>query len=231
MTEASDYSFHGQPQTESAHPRASASRNNVNPSPNQVRRSKRQPMMDVSRSKTPSPACGSHPRNLVAGSHDSLQAPAPSLPESKSSSVNSSPAHVGRSLRMGRKSLHPFSPAPSAHHPTPVYENQIYPAMQNLHLHDCFHSAPEAVYQNSPTLDPVAGSVPVNEARHVCHVQFIHSSLSFHFIIAGHNAADGRPAASAQRIGMYESRHRSGTDLGFRYGGRFTSGSHQRGAG
>lgn len=156
----------------------------VAPSPNQVRRSKRQPMADLSGGSscngTPSPvplplsSVGIAHRGVVDyrqqhGAHD-LQ---PSNPQQlqQSVSVGNSPTHVLRSPRMGRKSLRPYQqqqqqqqqPAP------PLYENQIYPPIENLSLDDSPRYRSEPMIYSSrlgpeqqvePSPPPLPASLP-----------------------------------------------------------------------
>ena len=180
-TEVSEYSFHGLPHSVPHSVPHPPPRNDVSPSPNQVRRSKRQPMADLSsstqRSTTPSPLPSSSssisrpPRDLNgernasgAGSQEPLAATSSSL----SSSLNSSPTHVPRSPRMGRKSLRSYQQIHrSAPPPAPHYENQTYPPVEHLYLNDphpysapasasALASAPAAEPQEVTKADPVA---------------------------------------------------------------------------
>ncbi|XP_046647588.1 protein prickle-like isoform X2 [Daphnia pulicaria] len=130
------------------------------PSPNQVRRSKRQPMTDLSSlggsslNTTASPL--SSPMSSVGIAHRGVvdyrqhvaspELPPPSATTSSSSSnppinlqqfasAGNSPTHVYRSPRMGRKSLRPYQAPPPQQQPAPpLYEN--HPPLETLSLDD-----------------------------------------------------------------------------------------------
>lgn len=112
----------------------------IDPSPNQVRRSKRQPMAELSSvTSTPSPV----PQAASRSGAD--RAPATPVQQQRSLSVSlgNSPSHLSRSPRMGRKSLRNFhnqqQPAQQPNSP-PLYENQSYPPLENLSLNESTRS-------------------------------------------------------------------------------------------
>ena len=146
-------------------PRSASSVSEVAPSPNQVRRSKRQPMVELSSHgssscvDTPSPV--SLPLSSVGIAHrgvgDYRQQGAHELPSNpqlsqhhhhQSASVGNSPTHVLRSPRMGRKSLRPYQQQQTA---PPLYENQVYTPMETLSLNDSprYRSEP-MIYSGGP---------------------------------------------------------------------------------
>ena len=134
--------------------------NSVAPSPNQVRRSKRQPMTDLSASSsTPSPVSmplSTPSQRSIHGSQDPLlqtmqqQQPTPPI-------GSSSPTQVVRSPRMGRKTnasrpvYQQQPPSLQQQHSPPLYENHtlFYPELENLSLNESSHY-PTSVSRSEP---------------------------------------------------------------------------------
>ena len=130
------------------------------PSPNQVRRSKRQPMTDLSSLggsslngttspvSSPMSSVGIAHRGVVdyrqhvaspelplqSASSSNLQMNLPSQQQQQFVSAGNSPTHVYRSPRMGRKSLRPYQAPPQQQPAPPLYEN--HPPLENLSLDD-----------------------------------------------------------------------------------------------
>lgn len=122
----------------------------IDPSPNQVRRSKRQPMAELSSAiSTPSPVPlslnGIASRGLEPGNPIQQQQQQPKQ-RSLSVSLANSPSHLSRSPRMGRKSLRTYQqaqeqqPQPQPQPAPPLYENQSYPPLENLSLNESTRS-------------------------------------------------------------------------------------------
>ena len=110
----------------------------IDPSPNQVRRSKRQPMAELSGAGGGSSAVSTPSPVPLSGMAES----GAQQPRSLSVSVGNSPSHLSRSPRMGRKSLRNYhqtqqqqqQPGP------PLYENQSYPPLESLSLNESTRS-------------------------------------------------------------------------------------------
>lgn len=118
--------------------------NSVAPSPNQVRRSKRQPMTDLSASSsTPSPVSMPLSTSSQRSVHDSED---PLLQTVKQQQLlqptppigSSSPTQAVRSPRMGRKTSASRPVYQQQQHSPPLYENHtlFYPELENLSLNE-----------------------------------------------------------------------------------------------